>query len=255
MADLAVTFLETGTFLVRCAGSDTYTVHQAIIRSKGGHIFSAIEKKYAEEKHIYTFQDTDEGTLLRFIVWAYYDDYPAVVEIPTSSNDGEQPSKDQPIDENHAIFSHLRVYIFADAYMIPCLKWMAGKKLTDVLDDMNAPEKISERLDLILALDLAVSHLPESDLLLHWLTWHCACWLEKLRSEPQFFEILGKIASCLIKYVQASESRPPDWVRMDQEKGDIVREGPFKTFIHGTLYYKRLRQHLSTAPVLPAHQL
>lgn len=97
---------------------------------------------------MYTCSDTTDGTLARFVEWAYRGDYPASViskdlvqmkikasddadEDNASSAAAANVSENMDVDiDNHPLLAHLRLYIFSDAYFIAELKQLAYKKLT-----------------------------------------------------------------------------------------------------------------------------
>ncbi|KAL2785494.1 hypothetical protein BJX66DRAFT_343005, partial [Aspergillus keveii] len=113
-----------------------FHIHRDLLASKSKSISAAFERGFQEElKGVYTFQDTSEGTLARFIEWAYTGDYPATI-VPAQRTDepakkeesnetdkvltaiGAQPTA-TPMPSNHPLPAHMRMYIFGAIY--PCL--------------------------------------------------------------------------------------------------------------------------------------
>lgn len=103
--------IQSSFFALRCAGSEkTFNVHEELLRSEGGVIASAIDGGFQEGiNSCYTFQETTEGTLARFIEWLYRGQYSDFI---TSSS----PPTNVTERDTYALIANTQVYIFADTY-------------------------------------------------------------------------------------------------------------------------------------------
>ncbi|GKZ38991.1 hypothetical protein AbraIFM66950_011620, partial [Aspergillus brasiliensis] len=106
---------------------------------------------------VYVFEDVAEGTIARFIEWAYRGDYPATI---SGTNIGQTPilleGRETDIDEkpenttpetdstseNHPLLVHIRLYIFSETYLVPDLQQLAYEKLTACLTDLDKPNSL-----------------------------------------------------------------------------------------------------------------
>lgn len=76
---------------------------------KGGIIVSAISGGFQEGKErCYTFQETTEDTLVRFIEWLYRSNYSDAIPLFLVSNDMNQVK--------NSLLANIKLYIFADTY-------------------------------------------------------------------------------------------------------------------------------------------
>ncbi|KGQ00968.1 hypothetical protein PAAG_12341 [Paracoccidioides lutzii Pb01] len=207
------------TYSRYCSSSPRiFKIHEALLRSKGGRIYAGFLGKFEEKTEgTYRFKETTEGTLLRYIEWVYRDDYPDVLnslnsEEATANRAADLPPADKEgtTDANHPLLCHIRMYIFADTYLIEELKSLSFGKITRYLENEKRPADIDSQLAVIHMLDLAFLNLPPSDNLLHWLGIYTAWCLECLRIQPYFHDIAGKLAPYIIRYVKPSSSAPWD---------------------------------------------
>lgn len=215
-----------------------FHIHQSLLASKSKTIASAFEKNFSEkEKRVYTFQDTTEGTLARFIEWAYTGDYPFIIKATHTAEprvvklepkeikveDGEKkentdldvvalnsPESDLT-PENHPLLSHIRLYIFSSIYMIPDLQKMAFDRVTATFSDINALTALDTQLATIAALRVAFRKLLPNDELLGWLAQYAAYNLCHLRVQRDFHDLLQEapnLASRMMLSVNPAQSPP-----------------------------------------------
>ncbi|OJD21832.1 hypothetical protein ACJ73_06827 [Blastomyces percursus] len=77
----ACSFLDSPVLGLRCSSSpQIFNMHEAILQSKGGIIYASFLGKFKEKAEgTYKLKETTEGTLLRYIEWAYRGNYPDVL--------------------------------------------------------------------------------------------------------------------------------------------------------------------------------
>ncbi|KAL4804682.1 hypothetical protein BDV18DRAFT_26775 [Aspergillus unguis] len=225
-----------------------FHIHQALLASKSKTIAAAFERGFDEkQKGVYTFQDTSEATLSRFIQWAYTGDYPLIVKrvsgkrmkrlmkgefVPIIEKSEEKegnenieriPDDPQPClepypesdltpeDINHPLLSHIRLYLFASIYMVLPLQDLCFDKVTATLGDMNCPTTLDTQLAVIAALRVAFTKLLSSDRLLDWLAQYASYSLAQLRVQRDFHDLLQEapiLASRMVLTVTAAQSPP-----------------------------------------------
>jgi hypothetical protein len=183
-----------------------FKIHRKLLGLKSKPVIAALDRGFDEgQRGIYKFEETTEGTLARFIEWAYRGDYPTVIsEIGTvqkSLPHGiEADVKDPPTvttsatdltSENHPLLVHVRLYIFSGTYLIPELQDLAFNKVTACFKDLKKPESLDTQLAVIDALQLSFLRLHEPDALLDWLSQYSAYCIDKLRLQSSFHDLLG----------------------------------------------------------------
>jgi hypothetical protein len=176
-----------------------FHIHRDLLASKSKSISAAFERGFQEElKGVYTFQDTSEGTLARFIEWAYTGDYPAII-VPAQPTGApakkeEESNESQPtatsMPGNHQLPAHMRIYIFGAIYLIPNLRSLAFERVTACFTELEKPEDLDTQLAVIAALRLAFRKLLSDDPLLDWLAQYAAYSIEKLRVQRDFHDLL-----------------------------------------------------------------
>ncbi|KAI1905943.1 hypothetical protein LOZ12_006398 [Ophidiomyces ophidiicola] len=208
-------FLDSSIINLRCSDSSRiFKVHEALLQSKGGAIYAAFSGTYKEgTERTYIFKETAEGILLRYIEWAYRDDYPHVLnpDKSTASKDTNLPcggDEEWKIDANNPLLCHVKMYIFADTYLIAELKSLSFEKITKYLKEEGTLIKIDSQLAVIRMLDFASSNLLPDDDLLHWLGIYATWCLERLREQPAFHDIAGKLVMYIVRYARQSSTAP-----------------------------------------------
>lgn len=182
-----------------------------------------------------TFQETRYETVAQFVEWAYRGDYTEVVPMPVGLPQGEKPeppskspsllesvdeetldvptetaasTKPDSLSQTHTLLSYLRVYIFSDIYIVPKLKDLAFNKFTAVLKWMSKPETIEKQLAVIDCLELGFSRVPHHDKLLTWMVCYAAWYVEHLRLQSKFHDVLQTLP--IIGCRMMNELRPAE---------------------------------------------
>jgi hypothetical protein len=138
----------------------------------------------------------------------------------------EEPAKDKQkaeqtvegslcLEDNlHPRLLHIKLYVFAETYMIEPLKTLSMHKLMVQLKELGSLEEGHERAAVFDVLTFAFSsRLPEQDALLQWLARYASWRLDELKQMPSSFEKLlletdGNFATLLVRYVQKSSFNP-----------------------------------------------
>ncbi|PGH12683.1 hypothetical protein AJ80_06626 [Polytolypa hystricis UAMH7299] len=202
---IGVSFLDSPIVGLRCSPSARiFKIHQELLKARGGRIICAFERGFKEKSDgVYTITDTTEETLLRYMEWAYRNDYPSAVNEDSS----QEPGAETKGDATDPRLCHVGVYIFANKYIIDKLEALAFRKLTRSLALVKDFSDNDSRT-LIQVLDLALSNLPAGNSLLEWLGKYAAWRLSYLRRCTDFHDRSGSLAPFLIKYVQPSPPPP-----------------------------------------------
>ncbi|RDW68883.1 BTB/POZ domain-containing protein [Aspergillus mulundensis] len=241
-------FLDSETVSLKATESGRpFQIHRSLLASKSKTIASAFDRGFEEsKKKVYTFQDTSEGTLARFIEWAYTGDYPTILKAthanePTilkaepspngTKTDGEteKTKSDSPDNldinlislsapetdlthENHPLLAHIRLYVFCSIYIIPDLRDLAFTRVTTAFKDLNQPTTLDTQLAVIAALRISFHNLLANDRLLDWLAHYAAYCLGQLRVQRDFHDLLQE-APVLGSRMVLSLSAPgtPPW--------------------------------------------
>lgn len=180
-----------------------------------------------EQKGVYIFRDTSEGTLARFIEWAYTRDYPSVINpiapVETSTKETENTktvvkkrntvpvAKTDFTFENHPLLAHIHLYIFGSIYLIPDLQDLAFSKMTACFTDLEKPNDLDTQLAVISALRVSFRKLPTHDRLLDWMAQYAAYSIDKLRTQRSFHDLLKcspKLASRMVLSLNPASSPP-----------------------------------------------
>ncbi|KAL2859534.1 hypothetical protein BJX68DRAFT_252410 [Aspergillus pseudodeflectus] len=159
-----INFLHSPTISLQATEAGRpFHIHRDLLESKSKSISAAFERGFQEElKGVYTFQDTSEGTLARFIEWAYTGDYPAII-VPAQGPG--VPAKKEESNET-------------------------DKRVTACFTELSKPEDLDTQLAVIAALRLAFRKLLSDDPLLDWLAQYTAYSIEKLRVQRDFHDLL-----------------------------------------------------------------
>lgn len=197
------------------------------------------------QKGLYTFQNTSEGTLARFIEWAYTADYPAIIKPteaeeptavkpePAQINRTKDDSMDGPDEktlagtnsgpnltqENHPLLSHIRLYIFCSIYVIPDLQKLAFDRATKAFTELNQPTTLDTQLAVTAAMRVSFRKLLPNDQLLDWLAQYAAYNVAHLRIQRGFHDLLQEsptLASRMVLSLKPTgvppwEGRPPKY--------------------------------------------
>ncbi|KAL4863005.1 hypothetical protein BDV12DRAFT_202537 [Aspergillus spectabilis] len=167
MAKDGAGFLDSETVALQATKSGRrFHIHRDLLAHKSKAIASALGRGFKEAHDgVYTFQDTSEGTLARFIEWAYTGSYPAIIkstrvnphepikpeiingarnEVPPESKLNRANGTILPIvdltSENHPLLAHIRLYIFCSIYLIPNLQELIFPKITATCTDIDRPQ-------------------------------------------------------------------------------------------------------------------
>lgn len=109
----------------------------------------------------------------------------------------------------HALALHIRIYVFANIYLISTLQALSQQKIVAFLSSMQ-----KEHTEVAMIFDLlehASTYLTDDDALLNWLARYASWNLETLRQDRDRLERLlgdGKFAGLLIRHVVPSASDP-----------------------------------------------
>jgi hypothetical protein len=167
-------------------------------------VIAAFDGSFSKGRQgIYRFDETTEGKVARFIEWAYRGDYPTMISeiepvqksLPHSI---EADVKDKPIiappadftSKNHPLLVYIRLYIFSGTYLIPELQHLAFEKVTTCFIDLEKPDSLDTQLAVIDAVQLSFLRLHEHDALLNWLSQYSAYYIDKLRLQSSFHDLL-----------------------------------------------------------------
>lgn len=181
-------------------------------------------RKFAEEqKGHYIFKDTSEGTLARFIEWAYTGDYPAVISalgpVKTSTKETESVIKEKNTVttakpdltlENHPLLAHVHLNIFCSTYSIPDLQDLAFSRITDCFIDLM-PNDPGAQVAVISTLRVSFGNLPTHDPLLDWIAQYAAYSIDNLRTQESLHDILKSspiIASRIVLFMGPASLSP-----------------------------------------------
>lgn len=118
------------------------------------------------------------------------------------------------LDKLHPLLLHIKLYVFAEMYMIEPLKTLSMQKMIVQLEEFGDLAEGYQRAAVFDALTFVFSsRVPEQDVLLHWLARYASWKLDELKQMPSCFDALllqtdGNFAALLVKYVQKSSLNP-----------------------------------------------
>ncbi|KAE8324913.1 hypothetical protein BDV39DRAFT_207431 [Aspergillus sergii] len=198
-----------------------FKVHKALLDAKCKAVASAFNGNFTERQNgVYTFADTAEETLARFLEWAYRGDYaePVVKRKDTTSDKVKEDAASDQLDIlDHPLIAHMALYIFSEVYIVPNLKKLVFAKIKAAIEVMNKPHTADDRRGVISLLKLVYTTIPankSSEELQEWLTHYTAYSLEELRGQPSFNDVLRlcpDLASKILSRVNPANS--PPWPR------------------------------------------
>jgi len=248
-------FLNSPTVSLKAAEHGRpFQIHRDLLASKSKTIASAFDRGFGEgQKGLYTFQDTSEGTLARFIEWAYTADYPAIIK-PTEADEQttikpesaqtngiKDDSTDDPDEktvaptttsgpnltqENHPLLLHIRLYIFCSIYVIPDLQKLAFDRATTAFTELNEPTTLDTQLAVIAAMRVSFRKLLPNDQLLDWLAQYAAYNVDNLRVQRGFHDLLQEsstLSSRMVLSLRAAST--PPW-KAEPPKYEFVHYAP-----------------------------
>ncbi|RAL06617.1 BTB/POZ domain-containing protein [Aspergillus homomorphus CBS 101889] len=212
----------------------SFRIHRKLLQSKSRPLIAALDSTLLEgQNFLYEFEDVKEGTVARFIEWAYRGDYPTPIIIleplPPSFNPEkvdtdieDKPTTKTPemdfTSENHPLLVHIRLYIFSHLYIIPELQKLAYEKVTACFADLDKPDGLDKQLAVIDALRLCLSKLSQNDTLLDWLAQYAAYSIDKLRLQGSFHDLLKDFPSLSSRMmISLNPAQSPPW-RSTQQK-------------------------------------
>lgn len=213
----------------------SFNIHRKLLEHKCEVIYSASRKGFSETyQHKYICKDTTDGTLARFVEWAYRADYGNELKptktigaksVSSEASDGRvlETKSEEVETDNHPLFTHLRLYIFGNVYLVEDLKQIAFEKLTACLRSLENPDDLDLQLAIIDMLRLAFNELPLNDDLLDWLAQYASYNLDHLRLQTSFHDLLRTrpgLGSCMVRTLRAA-SEPP-W-RSESRKLKVPR--------------------------------
>ncbi|KAL2825735.1 hypothetical protein BDW59DRAFT_179746 [Aspergillus cavernicola] len=221
MSYIKNSFLNSKTVSLKAAESgQSFNIHRDLLAAKSKTIISAFERGFVEgTKGIYTFQDTSDETLARFIEWAYTGDYPAIIN-PTSDHgrktlksEPDQPNHETDVtSENHPLLSHIHLYIFCSVYLIPDLQNLAFDRIRANFTELGKPDSPNTQLDVIAALRISFCKVLAPDPLLDWLAKYTAYTVDKLRVQSDFHDLLQESSSLTLRMVSLlNPARSAPW--------------------------------------------
>lgn len=133
---------------------------------------------------------------------------------PTEEPKG--PAKDYLEDNLHPLLLSIKLYVFADTYMIEPLKTLSKRKIVAQLQKLGGLENGNERDAVFDLLTFAFSsRLPEQDVLLHWLAYYASYRLNELKQVSSSFSKLlleseSNFVTLLVSHVHPSSVDPFD---------------------------------------------
>ncbi|KAK1143169.1 hypothetical protein N8T08_007055 [Aspergillus melleus] len=212
----------------------TFRIHRKLLQSKSRPLIAALDSTLKEgQDSLYEFEDVKEGTVARFIEWAYRGDYPTSITLleplPTSfipekvdTDIEDEPATKTPetdfTSENHPLLIHIRLYIFSQIYFIPDLPKLAYEKTTACFADLDKPDGLDKQLAVVDALRLSFSRLSHNDTLLDWLAQYTAYSVDKLRLQGSFHDLLKDFPALSSRMMNSlSPAQTPPW-RSPQQK-------------------------------------
>lgn len=227
-----------------------FRIHKALLESKIK--LSKLERSKVGDEELYTFGDTSDGTLVRFIEWAYREDYPDQISgfyltdinvKPSASADEDTENETtelgtreeanntmqaevDEVTENNPLVSHLRMYGFAQVYGIEALGTMAFDRLTTCLEMIDVPREIMQQLAVVAALEIAFTTINRHDRLIEWLAHYASYCVEELRLQSTFHKLLEDVpilGSAMMRYMS-----PPLFAPWDFESEKINPPHTFK---------------------------
>lgn len=134
----------------------------------------------------------------------------------TASDKQKADQTAEGLDKLHPLLLHIKLYVFAEMYMIEPLKTLSMQKMIFQLKEFGALAEGYQRAAVFDALTFVFSsRLPEQDVLLHWLARYASWKLDELKQMPSSFDALllqtdGNFATLLVRYVQKSSLNPFD---------------------------------------------
>lgn len=205
-----------------------FKIHRKLLSSKSKPLSAALDSELKEGQNgVYAFEEVTEGTLARFVEWAYRGDYPTPIgEIQTvqaqhfpdaveASIDGKSTVTTPETDftsENHPLLVHIRLYIFSHTYLINELQQLSYEKVTTCLTDLDKPDGLDIQLAVVDALRLAFYRLPQHDCLLDWLAQYSAYCIDKLRVQGSFHDLLRDFPTLSSRMILSlSPASSPPW--------------------------------------------
>ena len=214
LTDLSV--LQSDTFALAPSGSSyQLNVHKALLEQKCKTIYVACTKFKEKETGVYRFEDVSEGTLVRFIQWAYTADYQEELEFASRKEHLVETKNDQsftPValetDENHILLLHGRLYVFGDVYLVKDLKILAFKRMKAKLEKMNKPSDVKELTLVVDLFDFIFSNVHADDPLLDFLGKYAAYNIVNLKQQQYFNDVVGKMGPAICKYLQPCNDDP-----------------------------------------------
>lgn len=134
----------------------------------------------------------------------------------TASDKQKADQTAEGLDKLHPLLLHIKLYVYAEMYMIEPLKTLSMQKMIFQLKEFGALAEGYQRAAVFDALTFVFSsRLPEQDVLLHWLARYASWKLDELKQMPSSFDALllqtdGNFATLLVRYVQKSSLNPFD---------------------------------------------
>ena len=193
------------------------------------------------------FKDVPEAVLISFLQWAYTGGYvdcndgrwaeaPTGVICKTSLDEvaeAELPGEESgnrgmeeratatadglPANEDraHPLLLHVRLYVFADKFLVHALQELATSKIKDQLKGLETRLDGHELEAVLDLLEYAFENAHEDDSLLDWLGAYAAWKLGELKQQPGRFARLlqgssGSFVRHIIRRVPQSSSNPWD---------------------------------------------
>ncbi|OGM47073.1 hypothetical protein ABOM_003661 [Aspergillus bombycis] len=149
-------FLESDVVSLQAFNSThVFKVHKALLDAKCEVIASAFNSNFTEGRsRVYTFSDSSEDTLARFLEWAYRGDYaePVVKHLDKTTDQAKKAhASDQLESLDHPLVAHMALLIFSEKYIVPKLRDFVFAKIKVAIQVMNKPYTANDRLVLSLS--------------------------------------------------------------------------------------------------------
>ncbi|KAI9935118.1 hypothetical protein ASPWEDRAFT_186723 [Aspergillus wentii DTO 134E9] len=210
-----IDFLDSEMVALGTSGSSrSFKIHKGLLGAKCRLLHKAIEGQFKEgQPQLYVCQQTSEGTLVRFIEWAYKGDYP----------DGVEEHEIDPL------LSYAELYAFSDVYGVSDLKKLTYEKLTGSLHALGKPQDLKMQIVVITMLEIVANRLPSDDTLVNWLAKYTAWCIDHLRGNEYFDNLCNASPSFCLKVMNAVNPAPKaPWT--PERRGTTSRLSPNSIF-------------------------
>lgn len=203
--------------------SRTFKIHFALLNDKSKVLAAGFGDLSEKESNVFVCSDVSDETLARFVEWAYRNEYTVdpdnmfnyvtVYDMARAGGLDVAPANSySPKTDDHPLFAHLMIYIFADTYMITGLKTVAFEKISIYLKVLGVNLR-SNYIEVIVAvLTTAFARLHENDPLLDWMAYYAAWSVHALRMNPAFMDLVKSSPAVCARIITAMDPMgTPPW--------------------------------------------